>query len=67
MDEGGEWKHGVRLDLRSRRRIKLQFQWVGARPWIIERQSVLVRVFIDVSWMMIDLRGSKFSHRFSRA
>ena len=32
MDEGGEWKNEIRTDFRTERRIKLQFQGVGAPP-----------------------------------
>ena len=41
MDEGGEWENKVWADLRSDRRIKLQFRGVGARPLILERRNEL--------------------------
>ena len=39
MDEGGEWKHEVRADLQSERRIRLLPLGVGARSWILGRDS----------------------------
>ena len=35
MDVGGRWGNEVWADLCSERRIKLQFQEVGAHPWIL--------------------------------
>ena len=43
LDEGGGWKNEILLDLCSERRIKLQFQGVGAHPWILERRNGLAR------------------------
>ena len=44
MDEGGEWKNDLWVDLRADRHIKLQHQGVGAHtPWISERRDGLVR------------------------
>ena len=35
----GEWKDEVRADSRAARRIKLQFQGVGAHPWLLARRT----------------------------
>ena len=43
MDDGGEWENEVWADHYSERRIKLRFQEVRARPWILERRSGLAR------------------------
>ena len=43
LDEGGEWKNEIWLDLCSDRRVKLQFQGVGAHPWMLERRNGLAR------------------------
>ena len=43
LDEGGEWKNDPWRDPRVERRIKLVFQGVGARPWILERRNGLAR------------------------
>ena len=43
MDEGGGWKNELRADLRADRRFKLQFQGVGARPWLLERRNEITR------------------------
>ena len=43
MDVGGEWKNEIWTDLRSERRMELQFSGVGARPWIPERRNGLAR------------------------
>ena len=45
MDEGGEWKIEVWLELRPARRIKLPFQRFGARRWVPGRRNSLVRCF----------------------
>ena len=42
-DEGCERKQEVRADLFSERRIKLRFQGVGGRLWILERRNGLAR------------------------
>ena len=42
-DEGGEWRDELWSELRSERRIKLLFQGVGARPWILESRRELAR------------------------
>ena len=43
MYEGGEWKNEIRADFRAERRIKLQFQCVGAHPWLLRRRNGLAR------------------------
>ena len=43
MDEYEECENELRTDLRSDRRIKLLFQGVGARPWILERRNGFAR------------------------
>ena len=43
MDEGGEWKNELRVDLCADRYTKLQFQGAGAHPWISERRNGLAR------------------------
>ena len=43
MDEGGELKNEIWTDCRSERRIKLQFQGVGAHPWTLEGRNGLAR------------------------
>ena len=39
MDECGEWKNELWADFCAGRRIKLQFQRVGAHPWLLERRD----------------------------
>ena len=41
--EGGEWKNQIWTDLCAERRIKLQFQGVGAHPWLSERRNGIAR------------------------
>ena len=43
MRWGGEWKNGVGAKLWSARRIKIQFQGAGARPWAPERRYDIAR------------------------
>ena len=43
MDEAGEWKHELWVELRTDRFIELQFQCVGAHPWTSERRNGLAR------------------------
>ena len=43
MDEGGEWKNEIWADSCVERRIKLQFQGVGARLLLLERRNGLAR------------------------
>ena len=43
MDEGGEWKNGVRAALGWERRLMLQFQGAGAHARILERRNGLAR------------------------
>ena len=43
MDEGGEWENDLWVDLRTDRYIELQYQGVGAHPWISERRDGLAR------------------------
>ena len=40
-DEGKKRKNEIRTDFRTERRIKLQFQGVGAHPWLLERRNGL--------------------------
>ena len=56
MVEGGEWKNEVRRDSRSERRIDLQFQGAGARPWFLERRKCLTRGIYNRS-----VAGNRFS------
>ena len=42
-DEGGEWQNDLWVDLRADRYIQLQYQGVGAHPWIPEQRNGLVR------------------------
>ena len=43
MYEGGAWKNEIRTDQCAERRIKLQFQGVGAHPCLLERRNGLAR------------------------
>ena len=43
MGEGGERENDLRVDLRTDRYIKLQYQGAGSRPWILERRNGLAR------------------------
>ena len=43
MNEGGEWENELWADLRTERRVKVQFQGVGAHPWKLERRHGLAR------------------------
>ena len=43
MDEGDEWKHEVCTGSRPERRTTLQFQFVGAHPWMLSRRNGLAR------------------------
>ena len=43
MDGGGEWKNEIWTDVCADRRIKLQFQGVGAHLWLLERRNGLAR------------------------
>ena len=43
MDEGGEWKNEIRMDFCAERRLKLQFQEVGAHLWLLGRRNGLAR------------------------
>ena len=45
MGEGGEWENGVRTYPGSARRIRIQYQGVGARHWILDRRRGLARGF----------------------
>ena len=40
---GGGWKDEIWADLRAERRLKLQFQGIGAHPWLLERRRCLAR------------------------
>ena len=39
MGDGGKWEHEIWTDLCAERRINLQFQGVGAHPWLPGRRS----------------------------
>ena len=39
MGGGGEWENDLWVDLRADRYIKLQYQGVGAHPWILGRRN----------------------------
>ena len=41
--EGGEWRNEIWTDLRAKRRIRLQFQGVVARPVLLGRRNGLAR------------------------
>ena len=43
MGDGGGWENDLRVDSRADRHIKLQYQCVGAHPWISERRNGLAR------------------------
>ena len=43
MGKGGEWGNGIWTDFRRERRMKLQFQGVGARPCLLEHRDGLAR------------------------
>ena len=43
MDEGGERKNEIQMEAASWRRVKLQFQGIGAHPWLLGRRSGLAR------------------------
>ena len=61
MDEGGEWTNEKRADLRSGRRMKLQFQGGGAHRWIFERGNGLAREIYNRSVAGNRLSGKQIS------
>ena len=64
MDERGDWKNEIWTDLRAELRIKLQFQGVGAHPWLLGRRNGLARgIFFTVLLKMMGSRTGRFSRR----
>ena len=55
MDEGEEWRNEVWADLCSKSRIKIHFQGVGARPWVLGRCDGPARGIYN--FLMADGRG----------
>ena len=67
IDEGGEWGSGIRTDSRTGRRIKLRFQGLGARPWLLERCSGL-RAASAIAWRRAKgVRANKYSLTYRTA
>ena len=75
MVEGGEWENEIWTDSRAERRTKLQFQGVGAHPWLLGRRNGLARgiynrlvegdrftdktIFSEVQWCLNSMLSAK--------